>query len=32
MWLRAEVQGGRHVRRVHKIAELEQRHVRAPEA
>jgi ribose 5-phosphate isomerase B len=32
MWLRAEFQGGRHVRRVHKIAELEQRHVRAPEA
>jgi ribose 5-phosphate isomerase B len=32
MWLQAEFQGGRHVRRVLKIAELEQRHVRAPEA
>jgi len=32
MWLRAEFQGGRHSRRVGKIAELEQRHAGSPDA
>ena len=32
MWLRAEFQGGRHARRLGKIAEPEQRHPQAREA
>jgi ribose 5-phosphate isomerase B len=32
MWLRADFQGGRHARRVGKLAEIEQRHVHTREA
>jgi ribose 5-phosphate isomerase B len=32
MWLRADFQGGRHARRVGKLAEIEQRHVYTREA
>ncbi|SRR5581483_3007647 len=31
MWLRTEFQGGRHARRIGKLAELEQRHAHLPE-